>query len=145
MLSVRRQHSHFLLSVFLLFPSCLLLPISSFLSSSSFNPFSPDERVGQLCCVLNDAETAAIIRSHLVRLVRCIWSNPPCHGARIVTTALNNPSLCQEWYEDRRLYHGVTLLSCHCVIILWCIVNASPSSTCYSAKLQLWTGLIHAS
>ena len=58
---------------------------------------SLDERVGQLCCVLSDFETVAVVRSQLKMFGRRMWSNCPNHGARIVATALNNPSLYQEW------------------------------------------------
>ena len=53
-----------------------------------------DERVGQVCCVFADPETAIAVKSHLVRLM---WSNSPNHGARIVATTLNNPTLYQKW------------------------------------------------
>ena len=56
-----------------------------------------DERVGQVCCVLADPETAIAVKSRLVRLARRMWSNSPNHGARIVATTLNNPTLYQEW------------------------------------------------
>ena len=56
-----------------------------------------DERVGQLCCVLKSPEVATNVKSQLVPILRRIYSNPPNHGARIVATALNNPSLYQEW------------------------------------------------
>ena len=57
-----------------------------------------DERVGQLCCIVNTSEAATAVRSQLLQFCRALWSNPPNHGARIVTIALNNPSLKQEWY-----------------------------------------------
>ena len=56
-----------------------------------------DERTGQLCCVLKTPEVTTIVKSQLVVICRRMWSNPPNHGARIVATALNNPSLKQEW------------------------------------------------
>jgi aspartate aminotransferase len=56
-----------------------------------------NERVGQLCCVLSNAETAGVVLSQLKIVARRMWSNPPHHGARIVATALNNPTLHQEW------------------------------------------------
>ena len=59
--------------------------------------FIIDERVGQLCCILSSTEVADTVRSQLKLLVRRLWSNPPNHGARIVATALCNPTLYQEW------------------------------------------------
>ena len=66
--------------------------------NTSFNVIlSIDERVGQLCCVLADPESATAVKTRLVRLTRRMWSNAPSHGARIVATTLNNPTLYQEW------------------------------------------------
>lgn len=59
-----------------------------------------NERVGQLCCVLANAEAATAVRSQMVPFVRRMWSNPPNHGSRIVATALSNPSLRQEWRDN---------------------------------------------
>lgn len=59
-----------------------------------------NERCGQLCCVVKSPEIATVLRSQLAILCRRMWSNPPNHGARIVATALNNPSLRQEWLEN---------------------------------------------
>ena len=42
-----------------------------------------------------------------VSLTRQMWSNSPNHGARIVATTLNNPTLYQEWWEKH-----VTLVLC---------------------------------
>ena len=61
----------------------------------------PDERVGQLCCVVNSSEVATVVLSHLKALGRTMWSNCPHHGARIVATALNNPTLYQEWLASQ--------------------------------------------
>ena len=58
---------------------------------------SVDERAGSLCCVLPTTELASTIRSQLKLLCRRLWSNPPNHGARIVTTVLNNPALRADW------------------------------------------------
>lgn len=65
-----------------------------------------DERVGQLCCVLASPEVVDAVRSQLKVLSRRLWSNPPNHGARIVATALCNPTLFQEWYA---LYTSVSI------------------------------------
>lgn len=56
-----------------------------------------DERAGSLCCVICSTEMASTIRSQLKLLCRQLWSNPPNHGARIVTTVLNNPALRADW------------------------------------------------
>lgn len=56
-----------------------------------------DERVGLLISVLKSPEMVTVVRSQLKALCRCLWSNPPNHGCRIVATVLGNPSLYQEW------------------------------------------------
>ena len=68
-----------------------------------------DERVGQLCCVLASSEVADTVKSQLKILSRRLWSNPPNHGARIVATALCNPTLFQEWYTYVLYYYHITL------------------------------------
>ena len=57
----------------------------------------PDERAGQLCVVLSSPEAVPAVLSNMVKICRGLWSSSPHHGARIVATALNNPSLYQEW------------------------------------------------
>ncbi|XP_071476776.1 aspartate aminotransferase, cytoplasmic-like [Diadema antillarum] len=56
-----------------------------------------NERVGNLAVVVNDPDTKPRIKSQLEKLARCLWSNPPNHGARIVAMVLSNPSRYQEW------------------------------------------------
>lgn len=56
-----------------------------------------DERAGNLCVVATDNDTAERIRSQLKAIIRPMWSNPPNHGARIVTTILNNDAFRAEW------------------------------------------------
>lgn len=59
-----------------------------------------NERVGQLCCVLSSPEVSSAVLSQLKFIGRRVWSNCPHHGARIVATALNNPTLYQEWIDN---------------------------------------------
>jgi len=56
-----------------------------------------NERIGQLLFVTKSAEDLPKIRSQLVMIVRETWSNPPAHGALVVSTVLNTPELCAEW------------------------------------------------
>ncbi|XP_033102887.1 aspartate aminotransferase, cytoplasmic-like [Anneissia japonica] len=58
-----------------------------------------NERVGNLAVVVNDADCKSRIKSQLELIARPMWSNPPNHGARIVATILNNPTLNQQWRE----------------------------------------------
>ena len=42
------------------------------------------------------------VRSHLKRTIRCNYSNPPAHGALIVTAILDDPALRAEWETELR-------------------------------------------
>lgn len=57
-----------------------------------------DERVGQLLFVANKPEYIPKVHSQFEIIVRETWSNPPAHGARIVSAVLNSPELFREWY-----------------------------------------------
>ncbi|XP_031554822.1 aspartate aminotransferase, cytoplasmic-like [Actinia tenebrosa] len=59
-----------------------------------------NERVGNLCVVTVDNDTAERIKSQLKAITRPMFSNPPNHGARIVATVLSNSALYQEWVEN---------------------------------------------
>ncbi|XP_002732064.2 aspartate aminotransferase, cytoplasmic-like [Saccoglossus kowalevskii] len=61
-----------------------------------------NERVGNLAIVTQDNDSLMRVQSQLEKLARPMWSNPPNHGARIVATTLNNPSLFAEWKEAIR-------------------------------------------
>lgn len=56
-----------------------------------------DERVGNLTMVVKDANDLVAVKSQLTLIVRGMYSNPPNHGGRIVSTVLNNPQLFEEW------------------------------------------------
>lgn len=64
------------------------------------------ERVGALNVVTKDSETAGKVLSQLKRLARAIWSNPPVHGARIVSEVVSNPDLFKEWEGEMELMSG---------------------------------------
>ncbi|XP_068709760.1 aspartate aminotransferase, cytoplasmic-like isoform X2 [Montipora capricornis] len=70
-----------------------------------------NERCGNLCVVTTDSVTAQCIRSQLKAIVRPMWSNPPNHGARIVSTILNNPAHTTEWRETLKMMAG-RILQC---------------------------------
>lgn len=57
-----------------------------------------DERVGNLTFVHSTTAQIAPVKSQVTLLVRGMYSNPPSHGARIVSYVLNNPGLYAEWY-----------------------------------------------
>jgi len=64
------------------------------------------ERVGALNVITKDSETAGKVLSQLKRLARAIWSNPPVHGARIVSEVVGNPDLFKEWEGEMELMSG---------------------------------------
>jgi aromatic-amino-acid transaminase len=73
-----------------------------FLSSSFSKSFSLyGERVGAFSLVAGSADEAARALSHLKRIVRANYSNPPTHGSDIVARVLGNPELRTLW--DREL------------------------------------------
>ncbi len=55
------------------------------------------ERVGVLSIITRQAETVKKIASHIKLLIRQNYSNPPRHGAAIISTILQDPLLRQEW------------------------------------------------
>ena len=50
--------------------------------------------------VAADSDVAARSLSHLKRVIRANYSNPPSHGAAIVTTILNDAELYAEWEAE---------------------------------------------
>lgn len=59
-----------------------------------------NERVGALTLVATTEDEAKIALSHLKIVVRTNYSNPPSHGASIVTTVLNDDALTAQWHEE---------------------------------------------
>ena len=75
--------------------------MSFFVSSSFSKSFSLyGERVGALSIVTQSKEESARVLSQLKRVIRTNYSNPPTHGAAIVATVLNSPSLRQMWEDE---------------------------------------------
>ncbi|KAJ7172588.1 aspartate aminotransferase [Mycena filopes] len=64
------------------------------------------ERVGALHIVSPSKETSVKVKSQLSVLQRSEISNPPTHGARIVSLILNNPSMFEAWKVDIRTMAG---------------------------------------
>src|SRR6266550_3702599 len=58
------------------------------------------ERIGALHIVSPNKETADRVKSQLSVLQRSEISNPPTHGARLVTLILNDAELFEEWKRD---------------------------------------------
>ena len=73
-----------------------LLIASSF--SKNFGLYK--ERVGALTVVCDSANTAQNVLSHIKIRIRRNYSNPPSHGAAIVSTIMNNPQLHTQWEAE---------------------------------------------
>lgn len=73
-----------------------ILVASSF--SKNFGLYN--ERVGAFTLVAANAEVAEVAFSQVKSIIRSIYSNPPAHGAAVVTHILNNSELRQEWEAE---------------------------------------------
>jgi aspartate/tyrosine/aromatic aminotransferase len=73
-----------------------LLIASSY--SKNFGLYS--ERVGALTLVAANTEAAETALSHIKRVIRANYSNPPAHGAAVVATVLNDPELRAAWEAE---------------------------------------------
>ncbi len=77
-------------------------PESELFVSSSFskNFGLYNERVGALTVVTPSEEAAKVVLSQAMVCIRANYSNPPAHGAAIVTTVLNDPDLRADWEAE---------------------------------------------
>ncbi|WP_338847549.1 amino acid aminotransferase [Massilia sp. W12] len=66
--------------------------------SKSFSLYG--ERVGALSVLAASAEEASRVLSQVKRVIRTNYSNPPLHGAQLVSTVLNAPELRQMWEDE---------------------------------------------
>lgn len=74
-------------------PGAELIVCSSF--SKNFGLYC--ERVGALTVVAVDKKGADTVQSQVKACIRANYSNPPAHGAELVTTVLGEPALRREW------------------------------------------------
>ncbi|MEQ8847129.1 amino acid aminotransferase [Botrimarina sp.] len=74
-------------------PGAELIVCSSF--SKNFGLYR--ERVGAVTFVAADAETCGRVASQMKRVIRTNYSNPPAHGAALVSTILDDPELAGLW------------------------------------------------
>ena len=58
------------------------------------------ERTGALSLVAHSEESARACLTRIKRAIRANYSNPPAHGATIVTTVLNDPELRPVWEKE---------------------------------------------
>jgi len=65
-----------------------------------------NERVGSLTVIGPSAEAAAAVQSHIKVAIRTNYSNPPAHGAAIVTTILADAALTAQWHDELAAMRG---------------------------------------
>ena len=58
------------------------------------------ERVGALTVVAADKKVADTVQSQVKVCIRSNYSNPPAHGAELVTTVLGEPALRKQWEQE---------------------------------------------
>lgn len=58
------------------------------------------ERAGAFSLITSSKDEATRTMSQLKILIRPMYSNPPIHGSRIVSTILSSPELRAEWLKD---------------------------------------------
>ncbi|TYH61137.1 hypothetical protein ES332_D07G029500v1 [Gossypium tomentosum] len=58
------------------------------------------ERIGSLSIVCKTADVARRVESQLKLIIRPLYSNPPIHGAAIVTAILKDRDLYQKWTNE---------------------------------------------
>lgn len=73
-----------------------LLVANSF--SKNFGLYN--ERIGAVTVVAEDADAAVRAFSQVKRTIRANYSNPPAHGALIVSTILNDTALKAMWVQE---------------------------------------------
>lgn len=74
-------------------PGAELIVCSSF--SKNFGLYC--ERVGALTVVATEKTGAETVQSQVKTCIRANYSNPPAHGAELVTTVLGEPALRKQW------------------------------------------------
>ena len=77
-------------------PSAELIVCSSF--SKNFGLYC--ERVGALTIVGKDKSAASTVQSQVKACIRANYSNPPAHGAELVTTVLGDAALRELWKQE---------------------------------------------
>ena len=77
-------------------PGAELIVCSSF--SKNFGLYC--ERVGALTIVAKDKAAADTVQSQVKACIRANYSNPPAHGAELVTTVLGDAELRKQWEQE---------------------------------------------
>merc|ERR1711879_213695 len=79
-------------------------------------------RTGAMTILTANEEEAERVSSQLKIAIRSSYSNPPCHGARIVSEVLNDPALNAMWLE------GVKTMSHRIIDMRHALVNGLKSA-----------------
>lgn len=58
------------------------------------------ERVGAVTFVAASADVCGTVSSQVKRCIRTLYSNPPAHGAELVTTILSDADLTKQWHGE---------------------------------------------
>ena len=67
------------------------------------------ERVGCLSIVCKSKTHSKAVASQMKKVARTSYSNPPCHGARILAIIFNRPDLLSIWEEElEAMRHRIT-------------------------------------
>jgi aspartate/tyrosine/aromatic aminotransferase len=77
-------------------PGAELIVCSSF--SKNFGLYC--ERVGALTIIAKDRQSADTVQSQVKATIRANYSNPPAHGAELVTTVLGDAELRKLWERE---------------------------------------------
>lgn len=77
-------------------PGAELVVCSSF--SKNFGLYR--ERVGAVTFVAESAERKEIVASQVKRCIRTLYSNPPAHGAELVSLILDDKELACQWHGE---------------------------------------------
>lgn len=72
--------------------------VVSYSCSKNFSLYC--QRVGALFIVTSKEEQKRKVGSQVCQKVRALYSNPPAHGARIVSYILSHPVLKQQWQKE---------------------------------------------
>ncbi len=85
---------------------CAACPEALVANSFSKNFGLYNERAGALTVVCSSAAVAEAVLSQMKIVIRRNYSNPPSHGAAIVTEVLNDPRLRAEWERELAAVRG---------------------------------------
>jgi len=64
------------------------------------------ERIGAISAVVTDSEVATRVASQMKRQARAMYSNPPVHGARIVSEVVGDEEMFNEWKAEMEMMSG---------------------------------------